>query len=136
MAGLRYKEVLYSHLEDLAHAVRDFGRDKRDVAREHSLEAVLDASSARLEAWLAVAREDGLPIPEPRYRAPTRAAGQGSKADFCFSVGAAREKRILVVRAPVAHQLCRMASSHGLGRQDFSSVYKFLKPSSNEAALA
>jgi predicted RNase H-like HicB family nuclease len=27
-----------------------------------------------IEAWLAVAREDGLPIPEPRYRAPTRAA--------------------------------------------------------------
>src|SRR6202011_1587714 len=24
-----------------------------------------------IEAWLAVAREDGLPIPEPRYRAPT-----------------------------------------------------------------
>jgi hypothetical protein len=89
-----------------------------------------------VEAWLALAGEDGLPIPEPRYRAPTRAAGQGSKADFCFSVGAAREKRILVVRAPVAHQLCRITSSHGLGRQGFSSVYKFLKPSSNEAALA
>ena len=28
-----------------------------------------------IEAWLAVAREEGLPIPEPRYRAPTRAAG-------------------------------------------------------------
>jgi predicted RNase H-like HicB family nuclease len=28
-----------------------------------------------IEAWLMVAREDGLPIPEPRYRAPTRAAG-------------------------------------------------------------
>jgi RNA polymerase sigma-70 factor (ECF subfamily) len=38
---------------NLAHAVRDFGRDKRDLAREQALEAALDASSARLEAWLA-----------------------------------------------------------------------------------
>jgi RNA polymerase sigma-70 factor (ECF subfamily) len=38
---------------NLAHAVRDLGRAKRDVSRERSLEAALDASSARLEAWLA-----------------------------------------------------------------------------------
>src|SRR5437588_9631258 len=38
---------------NLAHAVRDLGRGKRDVARERSLEAVVDASSARLAAWLA-----------------------------------------------------------------------------------
>lgn len=37
----------------LAHAARDFGRDKRDVSRERSLEAALDASSSRLEVWLA-----------------------------------------------------------------------------------
>jgi RNA polymerase sigma-70 factor (ECF subfamily) len=38
---------------NLAHAVRDFGRAKRDVARERSLEKSLDDSSSRLQAWLA-----------------------------------------------------------------------------------
>lgn len=38
---------------NLAHAARDHGRDRRDVARERSLEAALDASSVRLEGWLA-----------------------------------------------------------------------------------
>jgi RNA polymerase sigma-70 factor (ECF subfamily) len=38
---------------NLAHAARDLGRAKRDAARERSLQASLDQSSARLEAWLA-----------------------------------------------------------------------------------
>ena len=38
---------------NLAHAVRDFGRDKRDINRERSLREAVDASSARIEAWLA-----------------------------------------------------------------------------------
>jgi len=38
---------------NLADAARLLGRGKRDTARERSLEAALDASSARLEAWLA-----------------------------------------------------------------------------------
>jgi len=37
----------------LANAARDFGRAKRNAALERSLEAALDESSARLEAWLA-----------------------------------------------------------------------------------
>jgi RNA polymerase sigma-70 factor (ECF subfamily) len=38
---------------NLANAVRDAGRDKRDVARERSLEAALHELSSRLDAWLA-----------------------------------------------------------------------------------
>jgi RNA polymerase sigma-70 factor (ECF subfamily) len=38
---------------NLAHAARDLGRDKRDVARERSLEQVLGQSSNRLGMWLA-----------------------------------------------------------------------------------
>jgi RNA polymerase sigma-70 factor (ECF subfamily) len=39
---------------NLANAVRDFSRDRRDVAREQSLEAIAQNSSALLDAWLAV----------------------------------------------------------------------------------
>ncbi len=38
---------------NLAHSVRDLHRARRDIKRERSLEAALDASSAHLEAWLA-----------------------------------------------------------------------------------
>lgn len=38
---------------NLAHAARDFGRDKRNINQERSLQAAVDASSARLEAWLS-----------------------------------------------------------------------------------
>ena len=37
-------------------------------------EALSEVEKA-MEAWLAVAREDGLPIPEPRYGREKRAAG-------------------------------------------------------------
>jgi RNA polymerase sigma-70 factor (ECF subfamily) len=37
----------------LMHCVRDYDRSKRDLSREWSLDAVCQASSARLEAWLA-----------------------------------------------------------------------------------
>jgi RNA polymerase sigma-70 factor (ECF subfamily) len=38
---------------NLSNAVRDLRREKRDVARERSLEAALEQSASALEAWLA-----------------------------------------------------------------------------------
>jgi RNA polymerase sigma-70 factor (ECF subfamily) len=39
-------------IHNLAHAVRDLRRLKRDVARERSLQQAIDDSSSRLDAWL------------------------------------------------------------------------------------
>ncbi len=38
---------------NLQHAQRDYGRQRRDVARERSLEAAVEQSSVRINAWLA-----------------------------------------------------------------------------------
>jgi RNA polymerase sigma-70 factor (ECF subfamily) len=40
----------------LLNALRDLGRARRDVGRERSLQAAVEQSSARLEAWLAAAQ--------------------------------------------------------------------------------
>ncbi|MBI4636699.1 MAG: 3-hydroxyisobutyrate dehydrogenase [Candidatus Rokubacteria bacterium] len=55
--------------------------------------------------------------------------------DLGLAVNAARELRVPVVVAPAAQQVLRLASSHGLGRKDFSAVYQFLRPSSGEAPV-
>jgi 3-hydroxyisobutyrate dehydrogenase len=55
--------------------------------------------------------------------------------DLGLAVNAARELRVPVVVAPAAQQVLRLASSHGYGRKDFSSVYEFLRPSSDQAPV-
>jgi len=55
--------------------------------------------------------------------------------DLGLAVNAARQLRVPVLVAPAAQQALRLASSHGLGKKDFSSVYLFLKPSSGDAPV-
>ena len=52
-----------------------------------------------------------------------------------LAVNAARELRIPVFVAPAAQQALRLASSHGLGRKDFTAIYTFLKPSSGDVPV-
>jgi 3-hydroxyisobutyrate dehydrogenase len=55
--------------------------------------------------------------------------------DLGLAVSAARNLRIPVVVSPAAQQVLRLASSHGYGRKDFTSIYQFLKPSSDSAPV-
>ena len=55
--------------------------------------------------------------------------------DLALAVEVARQLRVPVVVAPAAQQLLRLASSHGYGDRDFSVVYSFLKPSSDQAPV-
>lgn len=55
--------------------------------------------------------------------------------DLGLAVGAARELRVPAVVASAAQQVLRLASSHGFGRKDYSSVYAFLRPSSDQAPV-
>jgi 3-hydroxyisobutyrate dehydrogenase len=55
--------------------------------------------------------------------------------DLGLAVNAARELRVPVVVAPAAQQVLRLASSHGLGRRDFTAIYTFLKPSDDRAPV-
>jgi 3-hydroxyisobutyrate dehydrogenase len=55
--------------------------------------------------------------------------------DLGLAVRSAWEMRQPLFLAPVAMELYRLASSHGLGRKDFSSVYLFLKASASHAPV-
>ena len=100
------------------------------------LTAVIAKSSGN--TW---AMEHGHPVPgmvptaaSSREYAPGFMTDLMAK-DLGLAVNAARELRVPVSVAPAAQQLLRLASSHGYGRKDFSSVYAFLKPSSGTAPV-
>jgi 3-hydroxyisobutyrate dehydrogenase len=55
--------------------------------------------------------------------------------DLGLAINAARNKRVPVAVAAAAQLVYRLASAHGFGRKDFSSVYQFLQPSNEDAPV-
>jgi 3-hydroxyisobutyrate dehydrogenase len=55
--------------------------------------------------------------------------------DLGLALNAARNKRVPVAVAAAAQLVYRLASAHGLGRKDFSSVYQFLQTSPEDAPV-
>ena len=82
-------------IRTLLHAVRDFGRAKRNVAREQPLVRLADQSSVQLEA-LCVGRPD---LAEPGRRAGRRAAASGRRAAGPARRAASRRARLLLARS-------------------------------------
>jgi 3-hydroxyisobutyrate dehydrogenase len=102
----------------------------------HVLTEVIAKSSGA--TWVM---EYGHPVPGIKPKAASsRDYVPGFMADLMakdlgLAVNAARAKRVPVVVASAAQQIYRLASAHGFGRRDFSSVYQFLKPSHEDAPV-
>jgi 3-hydroxyisobutyrate dehydrogenase len=97
---------------------------------------VIANSSGR--TWIM---EHSHPVPDIVPRAPSsRDYAPGFTVDLMckdlgLAVNAARELRVPVAVAATAQQVLRMASSHGYGRKDVTSVYAFLQASRDDAPV-
>jgi RNA polymerase sigma-70 factor (ECF subfamily) len=79
----------------LANHLRAFGQDKRDAGAERSLEAALDASCSRLDAWLAL-----------DHTSPSERAGALERAEaLAAAVAALPDDQRQVVLAKHCHGL-------------------------------
>jgi 3-hydroxyisobutyrate dehydrogenase len=107
-----------------------FGVDPQVLTR------IIASSSGR--TWIM---EHGHPVPGiVPEAASSRGYAPGFTVDLMckdlgLAVDAARALRIPVGVASAAQQILRMASSHGYGRKDVSSVYAFLSASSADAPV-
>ena len=104
-------------------------------------------------AWVTavtVATSNGDQVAAPKPSAPTTAPATAAApaqsgyagSDTCLlchdvenTLKGTKHAQALDPRTPAAQQVYRLASSHGLGRRDFTSVYAFLKPSSDQAPV-
>jgi RNA polymerase sigma-70 factor (ECF subfamily) len=112
---------------NLLNAVRDYGRDKRDIGRERSLEAAVDESASRLQAWLAAEQSS------PSQRAERHERGVLLAEALAALPESQREAIILrhwhgLSLADVAHALdCSPAAVTGLLHRGLKNLRKHLQ---------
>jgi RNA polymerase sigma-70 factor (ECF subfamily) len=112
---------------NLANAVRDLGRAKRDVARERALSAALDESASHLEAWLAAEQSSPSQRAERHERAVRLAEALAALPD------AQREAVVLrhwqhMSLADIGQQLnCTTAAVTGLLHRGLKNLRKQLQ---------
>jgi RNA polymerase sigma-70 factor (ECF subfamily) len=111
---------------NLANAVRDLRRGKRDAAREQPLQAALDESASRLEAWLAAEQSSPSQQVDRQERAVRLAAALATLPE--------NQREAIVLRhwhgcslAEIAARLgCTTAAATGLLHRGLSNLRKQL----------
>jgi RNA polymerase sigma-70 factor (ECF subfamily) len=111
---------------NLANAVRDLGRAKRDVARERSLQAALDESASCLEAWLVAEQSSPSEQVERHERALRLAEALGTLPEAQREAVVLRHWQGLSL-ADIAQQLnCTTAAVTGLFHRGLKNPRKHL----------
>jgi RNA polymerase sigma-70 factor (ECF subfamily) len=100
----------------MANAVRDLNRGKRDVNLERSLEASLQESSARLEAWLVAEQESPSELAQRNEQVMQLAANLGDLPDD--------QREVLLLRHCEGWSLNAIAEHLGRTRASVASLLR------------
>ena len=112
---------------NLANAVRDLTRAKRDVRKERSLQADLDASASQLEAWLATEQSSPSQKMERHERALQLAEALAQLPENQREAVMLRHFQDMAL-AQIAEQLdCTSAAAAGLLQRGLKNLRKALE---------
>jgi RNA polymerase sigma-70 factor (ECF subfamily) len=100
----------------LANAIRDHARAKRDVALERSLEASLNDSSARLEAWLVAEQASPSEQAERNEQLVRLAGALGGLPDL--------QREVLLLRHCQGWSLAEISAHLGRSRAAVASLLR------------
>jgi RNA polymerase sigma-70 factor (ECF subfamily) len=111
---------------NLANAVRDLTRGKRDVRKERTLQADLDASASQLEGWLAVEQSSPSQTMERQERALRLAEALAQLPDSQRDAVVLRHLQGLSLLVIAGQLKCTTAAVTGLLQRGLKNLRKSL----------